>query len=103
MTLAFFISWSPYAIVSLVGTILGHESVDPSLSLIPEMMAKASVIYNPILYVLLNSKFRVTLLQVFSWSRIGVSTTENTDVEQEGTNTGAIEIQTRNSVRHRDL
>ncbi|KAL9980693.1 hypothetical protein ACROYT_G009315 [Oculina patagonica] len=103
MTLAFFISWSPYAAVSLAGTIVGHESVSPSSALVSEMLAKASVIYNPILYVLLNSKFRVTLLQVFSWNRIGVTTTGNSDLEGEGTTTGAIEIQARNSVRHRDL
>ena len=103
MTLAFFISWSPYAIVSFAGTILGHNAVDPAFSLVPELLAKASVIYNPILYVLLNSKFRVTLLQVFSWSRVGVTTTENSDLEQEGTTTGTFEIQARNSVRHRDL
>ena len=103
MTVAFFISWSPYAIVSLTSTIIGHESVSPAFALISEMLAKASVIYNPFLYVLLNTKFRVTLMQVFTWSRVGVSTTENSELDHEGTTTGAIEVQTRNSIRHRDV
>ena len=87
--------------VSLSGTIMGHESINRSVELIPEMMAKASVIYNPLLYVLLNSKFRVTLLQLFTWNRVGVSETEDSDLDREGTNTGAIEIQAANSLRHR--
>ena len=103
MTLAFFISWSPYAVVSLAGTVLGHESIAPSFSLIPELLAKASVVYNPILYVLLNSKFRVTLLQVFSWSRVNVTSSGNVGIEQDATDTGTIEIQPRNRSLHRDM
>lgn len=102
MTLAFFVSWSPYCIVSLIGTIIGHESTTPSVSLIPEMMAKASVIYNPILYVLLNAKFRVTLMQLFSWSRVGAFATEDTNVDADGATTGVMEIQT-NTQRQRDM
>ena len=103
MTLAFFISWSPYAAVSLAGTVLGHESIAPSFSLIPELLAKASVVYNPILYVLLNSKFRVTLLQVFSWSRVNVNSSDNVGIEQDATSSGTVEIQPRNRSRHRDM
>ena len=103
MTLAFFISWSPYAVVSLAGTVLGRESIAPSLSLIPELLAKASVVYNPVLYVLLNSKFRVTLLQVFSWSRVNVGTSDNVGVEQDATTSGTVDLQHRNSFRHRDM
>ena len=103
MTLAFFFSWSPYAAVSLAGTVLGHESITPTLSLIPELLAKASVVYNPVLYVLLNSKFRVTLLQVFSWSRVNVTYTDNLGIEQDATTSGTVELQHRNSFRHRDM
>ena len=104
MTLAFFISWSPYAIVSLAGTVLGRESIAPSLSLIPELLAKASVVYNPILYVLLNSKFRVTLLQVFSWSRVNVASSDNLGIERDATSSGTVEaVQHRNRSHHRDM
>lgn len=100
MTLAYFVSWSPYCIVSLIGTAMGHESVSPSLSLVPEIMAKASVVYNPILYVLLNAKFRVTLIQFFSWSRVGNVISESSNADEN--TTGVMEIQT-NSLRHRDI
>ena len=100
MTLAYFVSWSPYCIVSLIGAAIGHESVSPSVSLVPEIMAKASVVYNPILYVLLNAKFRVTLMQLFSWSRVGNAISEDSNADDN--TTGVMEIQT-NSLRHRDM
>lgn len=104
MTLAFVISWSPYAISSMVGSILGHESVAPAYSMIPEMMAKASVVYNPILYVFLNSKFRITLLNLCScsWNRVGQGSTDDSDIGVETTD-GAIEIRRASALRHRDL
>lgn len=103
MTVAFFISWSPYAIVSLVGTVLGRESIAPSFSLIPELLAKSSVVYNPILYVLLNSKFRVTLLQVFSWSRVNVTSSDNLGAGQDATSSGTVEVQHRSRSHHHDM
>ena len=90
MTLAFFISWFPYAFSSLVGSAYGRESVSPSYSLIPELMAKASVIYNPIIYVLLNSKFRLTLLHMLScsWNRVGDNSTYDSDLDNGATSGG---------------
>lgn len=104
MTVAFFISWSPYAITSLVGSAVGHEAVAPAYSMIPELMAKASVIYNPILYVFLNSKFRITLINLCtcSWNRVGVGSTQESDIGREST-TGGIEIRRTDTCRHRDL
>lgn len=104
MTVAFFVSWSPYALSSLIGAAIGHESIVPAYSMIPELMAKASVIYNPILYVLLNSKFRVTLLNLCScsWNRVGNGSTENSDMGRESS-TNAIEIRRTDALHHRDL
>ncbi|XP_068679699.1 pinopsin-like [Montipora foliosa] len=108
MTLAFFISWSPYAVSSLVGSILGRDVVSPAFSMIPELMAKASVIYNPILYVFLNARFRITLLNLCrcSQNRIGNGSTENSDLASPDSATDGIGIEMRRSgyaSHHRNL
>ena len=83
-----------------MGSVLGHESVAPAYSMVPELMAKASVMYNPMLYVLLNAKFRITLLNLCScsWNRVGNAGTEDLEIGGE-TTTGAIEIV---RIPHRD-
>ena len=90
MTLAFFVSWFPYAFSSLLGSALGHESISPAYSMIPELMAKASVIYNPIIYVFLNAKFRLTLLNMLScsWNRVGDNSTGDSDLDNASTSRG---------------
>ena len=97
MTVAFFISWSPYALSSLIGSIMGRESVSPAYSMIPELMAKASVVYNPILYAFLNSRFRITLLNLCNCStnRVGNASTESSDLSFPDSATGGVEMRRR--------
>lgn len=54
--LTFLVSWSPYCLVSLSSTVTGYDILTPTASLVPQIMAKASVIYNPIVYLSLNSR-----------------------------------------------
>ena len=65
---SFFLSWSPYAIVSLGSTLTGAPLTSVSVALVPDLMAKASVVYNPILYVLINGSFRRTLVGILRGS-----------------------------------
>lgn len=58
---AFVLSWSPYCIVSIVATIRGANTLTPGEAEIPDLLAKASVIYNPIVYTAMNDKFRASL------------------------------------------
>lgn len=97
MTVAFFISWSPYALSSMIGSIMGRESVSPAYSMIPELMAKASVVYNPILYAFLNSRFRITLLNLCNCSsnRVGNASTETSDLSFPDSATGGVEMRRR--------
>jgi hypothetical protein len=60
----FFMSWSPYCIVSLMAAAYGKPILIGGLSLFPELMAKASVVYNPLVYTFMNTKFRTTLKNV---------------------------------------
>ena len=66
---AFLLSWSPYAFVSLVATIKGHHVLTPGEAEIPELLAKASVVYNPIIYTFMNNRFRLTLWEILSGNR----------------------------------
>lgn len=64
--LAFLLSWSPYCIVSFAATIKGSHVLSSGEAEVPELMAKASVIYNPIVYTLMNEGFRRTLWGIIS-------------------------------------
>ena len=66
---AFLLSWSPYAVVSLLASIKGHHVLSSGEAEIPELLAKASVIYNPIIYTFMNDKFRHTLWGILSGNR----------------------------------
>lgn len=54
-----FIAWSPYAIVALIG-ISGHEDLlTPLLSMIPAIFCKTSACVNPYLYSLTHPRFKL--------------------------------------------
>ncbi|XP_013400870.1 visual pigment-like receptor peropsin [Lingula anatina] len=63
MTVAFLLSWSPYAIVSLWAAFDDLRHIPPTSDVIPALLAKASVIWNPIIYVAMNQQFREGFLQ----------------------------------------
>nr|XP_016853216.1 PREDICTED: pinopsin [Anolis carolinensis] len=57
MVTCYFLCWVPYGIVVLI-TVFGKPgTVTPLISIVPSILAKASTIVNPILYVLLNKQF----------------------------------------------
>lgn len=58
--LAFLISWSPYCIVSLIAICNSTYILADGEAEIPELMAKSSVIYNPLVYAVMNGDFRKT-------------------------------------------
>lgn len=66
---AFTLSWAPYCLVSIVAVFKGSHVFNSGEAEIPEIMAKASVIYNPIVYIITNSSFRASFWKVLSCSR----------------------------------
>ncbi|EDO41996.1 predicted protein, partial [Nematostella vectensis] len=58
---AFTLSWSPYAIVCLKSMVVGEQKLAPFTSEVTALMAKASAVYNPIVYVVLSKRFRSSL------------------------------------------
>ncbi|RMX50278.1 hypothetical protein pdam_00018192 [Pocillopora damicornis] len=63
---AFVLSWSPYTFVSIMATIRGSNVLTPDSAEVPDLLAKAWVIYNPIVYTAMNDRFRRTLMRIVS-------------------------------------
>ncbi|XP_054263968.1 pinopsin-like [Macrosteles quadrilineatus] len=57
MIIAFFIAWTPYAVLALIIQ-FGDTQVHPGIAVVPALVAKSSICYNPIIYVGLNTQFR---------------------------------------------
>lgn len=57
----FCISWTPYAIVAIIGNFGDASVVTPLVSTIPGVFAKLSTVLNPMIYALLHPKFRSKL------------------------------------------
>ncbi|XP_064103928.1 melanopsin-like [Macrobrachium nipponense] len=66
LILLFIISWSPYATVSLIGQFGDVRLLTPWVTTLPALFAKASVIYNPIVYGMSHPHFRSSLQHLFS-------------------------------------
>ncbi|KAF4519503.1 C-opsin [Ephemera danica] len=59
MVVAFLVAWIPYSVFALT-VAFGDPSVfTPALAVLPALMAKSSICYNPVIYVGLNTQFRV--------------------------------------------
>ncbi|XP_068995113.1 opsin 4xb [Embiotoca jacksoni] len=57
------LSWSPYACVTMISW-AGHANVlSPYSKAVPAIIAKASTIYNPIIYAIIHNKYRMTLAE----------------------------------------
>ncbi|KAK4886684.1 hypothetical protein RN001_002955 [Aquatica leii] len=65
MIIAFVIAWSPYAIMALFIQFGNRNLITPSIAVIPALMAKSSICYNPIIYVALNTQFQHSWNQLF--------------------------------------
>ncbi|KAL9981925.1 hypothetical protein ACROYT_G010690 [Oculina patagonica] len=84
---AFMLSWSPYCFVSLVSIFKGNYLLSPGEAEVPELMAKASVIYNPFVYTFMNRRFRMTLWAIVScrhckWRLFSKSKESSSDAQE---------------------
>ncbi|XP_045593902.1 opsin, ultraviolet-sensitive [Procambarus clarkii] len=62
----FIVSWSPYAVISIIGQFGEVRLLTPWVATLPALFAKASVIYNPIVYGMSHPHFRSSLQHFFS-------------------------------------
>lgn len=54
----FFVSWTPYAIVTLLGIFGQKELIKPITSMIPALFCKTAACINPFIYIITHPKFR---------------------------------------------
>ncbi|KAL1489761.1 hypothetical protein ABEB36_013696 [Hypothenemus hampei] len=78
MILAFLIAWTPYAIMALLVQFGDPSIITPSTGVLPALIAKSSICYNPIIYVGLNSQFRQSMKRLLRKQSIGVHSTYET-------------------------
>uniref|UniRef100_A0A182R9Y6 G-protein coupled receptors family 1 profile domain-containing protein n=1 Tax=Anopheles funestus TaxID=62324 RepID=A0A182R9Y6_ANOFN len=64
MIVAFMIAWTPYAIFALIEQFGPQELIGPGLAVLPALIAKSSICYNPIIYVGMNTQFRAAFWRV---------------------------------------
>ena len=68
------ISWTPYAIVALIGIFSSNKSIlTPSFSMVPALFAKAAAIIDPFVYGLSHPRFRSELKRmIFRTKRVPI-------------------------------
>ncbi|CAH0386546.1 unnamed protein product [Bemisia tabaci] len=66
LVVLFLVAWTPYAVVTLIGQFGNPLLITPWVSALPALFAKASVVYNPIVYSLSHPHFRSSVLQYIS-------------------------------------
>ncbi|XP_053671741.1 vertebrate ancient opsin-like [Anopheles nili] len=64
MIVAFMIAWTPYAVFALIEQFGPPELIGPGLAVLPALIAKSSICYNPIIYVGMNTQFRAAFTRV---------------------------------------
>ncbi|CAG9795063.1 unnamed protein product [Diatraea saccharalis] len=55
----FFISWTPYAVVALLGIAGKKDLITPITSMIPALFCKTAACINPFIYIITHPKFRI--------------------------------------------
>jgi hypothetical protein len=65
LVISFFLSWLPYALVSMYVTFV-DASVPPLLGTIPSMVAKSSMLWTSLFYLFTNTNFKSKLSFNFS-------------------------------------
>ncbi|XP_037536295.1 opsin 4xb [Nematolebias whitei] len=63
--IVYVLSWSPYACVTLISWAGYANILSPYSKSVPAVIAKASTIYNPIIYAMIHNKYRMTLAEKF--------------------------------------
>uniref|UniRef100_A0AAG5CSL4 G-protein coupled receptors family 1 profile domain-containing protein n=1 Tax=Anopheles atroparvus TaxID=41427 RepID=A0AAG5CSL4_ANOAO len=64
MIVAFMVAWTPYAIFALIEQFGPPELIGPGLAVLPALIAKSSICYNPVIYVGMNTQFRAAFQRV---------------------------------------
>ncbi|XP_071441381.1 uncharacterized protein [Hetaerina americana] len=56
MIVAFLVAWTPYSVLALLVAFGDPSLISPGVAVVPALMAKSSICYNPVIYVGLNTQ-----------------------------------------------
>jgi c-opsin len=56
MIVAFIVAWTPYAVFALIEQFGSPDIISPGMAVLPALIAKSSICYNPIIYVGMNTQ-----------------------------------------------
>nr|BAQ54764.1 opsin, pteropsin type [Macromia amphigena] len=85
MIVAFLVAWTPYSVLALLVAFGDASLISPGVAVVPALMAKSSICYNPIIYVGLNTQFRS------AWHKLlGVRAISETSQEVGGEHTAVL-------------
>lgn len=62
-----FLAWTPYAIVALLGITNNEHFLTPLTSMIPALFCKTSAVLNPLIYAVNHPRFRSELRRLFGY------------------------------------
>ncbi|XP_075977244.1 pinopsin-like [Anticarsia gemmatalis] len=65
MIIAFTIAWTPYSLFALMEQFATEGIVSPGAGVIPALVAKSSICYDPLIYVGMNTQFRNSIKRIF--------------------------------------
>lgn len=64
-----FVAWTPYAVVSLLGIFGREDLITPLGSMVPALFCKSASCLDPYIYTLSNSRFKNELCNIFKPAR----------------------------------
>ncbi|XP_060532209.1 parapinopsin-like [Cylas formicarius] len=70
MITAFLLAWTPYSVFALLVQFGDPTLITPATGVLPALLAKSSICYNPVIYVGLNSQFRQHFRQIIKLKRV---------------------------------
>ncbi|XP_038212835.1 parapinopsin-like [Zerene cesonia] len=65
MIIAFTVAWTPYSLFALMEQFASHGIISPGAGVIPALVAKSSICYDPLIYVGMNTQFRQSIKKIF--------------------------------------
>ncbi|XP_049875541.1 opsin-VA-like [Pectinophora gossypiella] len=77
MIVAFTVAWTPYSIFALIEQFGTQGTISPGAGVIPALVAKSSICYDPLIYVGMNTQFRQSIKRLF-----GIHTKDRTSLAE---------------------
>ncbi|XP_050677747.1 parapinopsin-like [Leptidea sinapis] len=65
MIIAFTVAWTPYSVFALMEQFAAKGIITPGAGVIPALVAKSSICYDPLIYVGMNTQFRQSIRKIF--------------------------------------